>query len=167
MRLMCAIWEMEDRIKEMAKEQQHFVTESGLGWAQEGGPDLGGRATHADAVHFVSGYIRDPIFAETFVSAMDVLRQKNVDYSQGEDKTDRIAAFRRIARDVNVPVEKVWAIFSQKHWGAIMKYVKDGTVESEPLQSRAIDLINYLVLLVEIDRQIVSKREWATSAEAR
>lgn len=110
--------------------------------------------TDEDAVRAaVSRYLGDEAFARTFVDCMSVIRRKNADYSQGEEKSDRIAAFRRIARDIDVPIAKAWAVFAQKHWGAIMRYVKEGSVESEPIEGRITDLINYLVLFREIVRQ--------------
>lgn len=102
----------------------------------------------------VASYLGDRAFARRFVDCMDIMRTKNVDYSQGEDREDRIAAFRRIARDVNISMRQAWAVFAQKHWGAIMKFVKDGRVESEPIDGRINDLINYLVLLGAIKDDI-------------
>jgi len=98
----------------------------------------------------VSAYLGDGVFAQRFVNCMEIIRRKNADYSQGEQKHDRIAAFKRIARDIDVPVRKAWAVFAQKHWGAIMRYVKEGILESEPIDGRINDLINYLVLLGSI-----------------
>lgn len=94
----------------------------------------------------ISEYLGDEFFALRFVECMEIMRRKNADYSQGEQKQDRIAAFKRIARDIDVPVRKAWAVFAQKHWGAIMRYVKDGFVESESIHGRINDMINYLVL---------------------
>lgn len=104
----------------------------------------------------IAEYLGDPVFAQRFLDCMNIMRVKNVDYSQGENKRDRIAAFRRIARDVNVTMEQAWAVFAQKHWGAIMKYVKDRVLASEPIGGRINDLINYCVLLgaiVDEDRE--------------
>lgn len=92
-------------------------------------------------------YLGDEVFAQRFADCMTMIRQKNADYTQGVAKRDRIAAFRRIGGDIDVPMTKVWAIFAQKHWGAVMKFVKDGQVESEPIDGRINDLINYFVLL--------------------
>lgn len=92
-------------------------------------------------------YLNDRVFAARFADCMEMIRKKNADYTQGTAKRDRIAAFRRIGGDINVPMTKVWAIFAQKHWGAVMKFVKDGQVESEPIDGRINDLINYFVLL--------------------
>lgn len=94
----------------------------------------------------LTAYLGDAVFAERFASCIEIIKRKNADYSQGEQKGDRIAAFRRIARDIDITMPQAWAVFAQKHWGSIMKYVKTGSVESEPIDSRIDDLINYLVL---------------------
>lgn len=103
--------------------------------------------TQNDLFAMISTYMRDPVFARRFTDCIHMLRSKNADYSQGEQAGDRIAAFRRIARDINIPMKKAWAVFAQKHWGAVMKFVKDDTLESEPIDGRINDLINYFVLL--------------------
>lgn len=96
---------------------------------------------------FLTRYLGDAVFAKRFAECMGIIKRKNADYSQGEQKGDRIAAFRRIGRDIGVTMPQVWAIFAQKHWGAVMKFVKDGILESESLDGRINDLINYFVLL--------------------
>lgn len=100
-----------------------------------------------ELVRYLTEYLRDAVFAQRFADCMEMIRRKNADYTQGVEKKDRIAAFRRIGMDIDVPMTKVWAIFAQKHWGAVMKFVKDGQVESEPIDGRINDLINYFVLL--------------------
>ena len=92
-------------------------------------------------------YLGDDVFAARFLDCMDIIRTKNADYTQGTAKRDRVAAFRRIAGDVNITMKQAWAVFAQKHWGAVMKFVKDGQVESEPIDGRINDMINYMVLL--------------------
>lgn len=99
---------------------------------------------------YLTGYMGDEVFARKFMECIDMIKVKNADYSQGEQKGDRIAAFRRIARDINITMEQAWAVFCQKHWGAVMKFVKDGQTESEPIDSRISDIINYMVLLSAI-----------------
>lgn len=112
--------------------------------------------SEATVLAVMTAYLGDAVFAQRFLDCMNIMRVKNVDYSQGENKRDRIAAFRRIARDINVSMKQAWAVFAQKHWGAIMKFVKDGRVESEPIDGRINDLINYCVLfgaIVDDERQ--------------
>lgn len=113
----------------------------------EAARDGGTMATPDEFEAFLTGYMGDAIFAKRFANCMTTMRSKNADYSQNEHKGDRIAAFRRISRDVNIPMTKVWAVFCQKHWGAIMRFIKDGHVESEPIDGRINDMINYLALL--------------------
>ena len=98
----------------------------------------------------LSKYMGDSFFANRFMDCIDMMKVKNADYSQGEQKGDRIAAFRRIAKDINITMPQAWAVFCQKHWGAVMKFVKDGVLESEPIESRISDVINYMVLLAAI-----------------
>lgn len=107
----------------------------------------GSDLTKDELAQVLAAYLRDPVFARRFADCMEMIRKKNADYTQGTEKRDRIGAFRRIGADIDVPMTKVWAIFAQKHWGAVMKFVKDGQVESEPIDSRINDLINYFVLL--------------------
>lgn len=119
-------------------------------------------ATKRDLRDFLAGYLGDPVFADRFADCIDMLRAKNADYSQNEQKGDRIAAFRRIARDIDLPMRKVWAVFAQKHWGAIMRFCKEGRVESEPIDGRINDLINYAVLMGAI---VTDERERELSTE--
>ncbi len=101
----------------------------------------------------LEGFLRDPVFAKRFAGCMEMLRAKNADYSQGEQRGDRTAAFKRIARDTEVTPEKVWYVFFSKHIGAIVSYIKRGQVESEPIDGRIDDAINYLVLLGDLISQ--------------
>lgn len=117
---------------------------------QVGSRELGRAMSHREMRDTLAGYMGDDFFAEKFLEAIDLIKVKNADYSQGEQKGDRIAAFRRIARDINITMEQAWAVFCQKHWGAVMKYIKDGRVESEPIEGRITDIINYMVLLKAI-----------------
>ncbi len=103
--------------------------------------------TQDELADIIADYMGDRVFAYRFAECITMLKAKNADYSQGEQKGDRIAAFRRIARDVNITMKQAWAVFCQKHWGAVMKFVKDGTTESEPIDGRINDIINYMVLL--------------------
>lgn len=112
--------------------------------------EFGAATDRAAMQNMLAGYMGDEFFASKFMDAIDLIKVKNADYSQGEQKGDRIAAFRRIARDINITMEQAWAVFCQKHWGAVMKYVKDGIVESEAIEGRVTDIINYMVLLQAI-----------------
>jgi hypothetical protein len=55
-----------------------------------------------------------------------------------------------LAKDVDVDIHKVWAIYAGKHWDAIMSFIKTGKVESEGIVGRIDDLHNYLYLFEAI-----------------
>lgn len=73
-----------------------------------------------------------------------VLKSKGADYTQHSN--DRLANFKRTAKQIGITPFQVWAVFAHKHWDAIMSYVKTGEVESEPFDGRVLDLRNYLAL---------------------
>jgi len=108
------------------------------------------RSPQDDLEAYLTDYLGDAVFAKRFAGCMTMLRAKNADYSQGEQRGDRTAAFKRIARDTEISPEKVWYVFFSKHIGAIVSYIKRGQVESEPIDGRIDDAINYLVLLGDL-----------------
>lgn len=107
----------------------------------------------------VAAYMKDHVFARRFCECIEIIRKKNADYSQGEQKGDRIAGFRKIAADMELPMRKVWGVFFSKHMQAIKKFLKDGYVESEPIDQRINDAINYLVLLGPIIEEMKADRD--------
>lgn len=74
-----------------------------------------------------------------------LLQEKNKDYSIEEDA---LAGFKNVAKEIKVTPLKVWFVYARKHWGAISNYVRNnGKIESEPIESRLTDMINYCILL--------------------
>lgn len=66
--------------------------------------------------------------------------------------TDRLANFRRNARDMELTAEQVWRVYAGKHWDALNQWIKDRAAgqqrpRSESLLGRADDLIVYSILL--------------------
>lgn len=77
--------------------------------------------------------------------ALAVTSAKGNDYTKGAE--DILTNFKETGKDLAVEPKKVWGIFAKKHWDAITSYIKSGgQSESEPIEQRIIDLINYLVL---------------------
>ena len=74
-----------------------------------------------------------------------VLDAKGRDYSQPKRSN-----FVELAERLGVSAASVWAIYWQKHVCAIEAWCRTGNVKSEPLESRIIDAVNYLVLLVPL-----------------
>lgn len=68
---------------------------------------------------------------------------------------DRLANFRRNAKNLGVNMETVWAVYVVKHWDAVMQYVNDlnsGKTRKrlEPLSGRLDDIIVYCILFKAI-----------------
>ena len=74
-----------------------------------------------------------------------LLKTKGADYTRHDP--DRLSNFKRAAAAVGVTPFQAWAIYAGKHWDSIMAYVKTGKVESEAIEGRIDDLINYMYLL--------------------
>lgn len=112
--------------------------------------EAGKTATKFDLEMYLTAYTGDDFFARQFADCLDLIKRKNADYSQGEQKGDRIAAFRRMAKDNGITMEQVWGVLCGKHLGAVNKFIKEGIVESEAIEGRIHDVINYMVLLAAI-----------------
>jgi hypothetical protein len=92
-----------------------------------------------------------------FAKCEEIARKKGADYTKGS--VDALANFKEGGAAINVDALDVCWIFTNKHWQAITNYVKtEGQSESEPIDERIKDMINYLVLMHGI---IVEKREQA------
>lgn len=78
-----------------------------------------------------------------FDTCQSTLKKKGHDYA-GDYNV--LANFNRNAAITGLEPEQVWAIYFMKHIDAIMTYVKDGKLESEGIEGRVIDAINYLIL---------------------
>jgi hypothetical protein len=107
----------------------------------------------------------DPEIDQLYAECIKCFAEKGAEYTVGSK--DRLANFRGVAQDVDVPMEKVWYTFFNKHLRALQSYIKNGcTVKSnEPIRSRIMDLIVYLTLFHKMSLEIERKREEALRAE--
>ena len=101
----------------------------------------------------------DQIVGETIEQIRILSKVKGGEYA-GDD--DRLANFRRNAKNAAVEMETCWAIYAGKHWDSITQYVQDLQTgktreRSEPMAGRADDLIVYLLLF----KQMLREREMA------
>ena len=78
------------------------------------------------------------------VACEAVLKTKGPDYSDASDAFDN---FKRRGKEAGITPEQAWAVLAGKHWDAIMTFVRDGKVRSEPILGRLLDLRNFLDLL--------------------
>jgi hypothetical protein len=75
----------------------------------------------------------------------------NINDKKGHDyagEEDALANFKEQARDIDVSVFQVWFTYFHKHWSAVKTFVKEGDVQSEPIEGRVHDCILYLFLLL-------------------
>ena len=92
----------------------------------------------------------DPDFAAVITECDRVLATKGRDYTQGEG---RLKNFYRNGARLGIPARQVLGIYLNKHLDAIETFIKRGQVESEPIEGRIVDAINYLLLLAKMVRE--------------
>lgn len=80
---------------------------------------------------------------EFFNDQNDLLTLKGHDYTGGGD---RLANFKEEGEALGVTPLQVWATFAGKHWRALCTFVRDGSLRSESVRSRFLDLANYALL---------------------
>ena len=73
-----------------------------------------------------------------------LLTVKGNDYTRHEE--DRLSNFKRSGAALGLSPMQVWAVFINKHIDAVMAYVKTGRTESESIQGRLDDIVNYCYL---------------------
>ena len=80
----------------------------------------------------------------TLLKCIEVMQTKGKEYTESSD--NKLANFEAESLETNVPVLDIIHIFANKHQKAINNYRKTGRVESEALEMRFVDRINYLFL---------------------
>lgn len=86
---------------------------------------------------------------EQFGRLLDINNTKGHDYAGDEDALDNFKRDEeRIAKiAANNPHLLKWYVYFEKHLGAIMTYLEEGDVKSEPINGRIDDVLLYLFLL--------------------
>ena len=80
----------------------------------------------------------------TMLKCIEVMRTKGEEYTEGSD--NKLANFEEEALETDMPVLNIIHVFANKHQRAINNFRKTGQVESEALEMRFVDRINYLFL---------------------
>jgi len=88
------------------------------------------------------------IVEETLGRVRELARVKGAEYAAEGDRLDN---FRRNGAANGVSMETCWSVYAGKHWDAIQTFIRDLQMgierpRSEPMSSRADDLIVYLTL---------------------
>jgi hypothetical protein len=74
----------------------------------------------------------------------EVMEKKGRDYS---GPSDPLANIKRTAERLGVPSRVVLGTYLSKQVDAVFRYLKDGTLDSEGIESRMVDVVNYVLLL--------------------
>ena len=105
----------------------------------------------------------DRDFREIVQLCNDLLTKKGADYQVGLSTDDRdklrVSNFYAEAQSLGLSPFQVLGVYFHKHLRAIDKYLAKGSVESEPIEGRIADAINYLLLLQKLIK--VEEREKA------
>lgn len=75
----------------------------------------------------------------------DLLKRKGNDYTTNDD---RLSNFKEVAKLLGVHHNLIICVYLLKQVCAIMTFVRDGKVESEPIEQRIADARNYLGILL-------------------
>lgn len=83
------------------------------------------------------------LLEQTFENMRSLLNSKGADYAPGKD---RLENFKQDAELAGITPLQNWATHYLKHANAILTFVKNQRLCSEPIESRILDELNYLVL---------------------
>jgi len=87
----------------------------------------------------------DEDFDSMLLKCIEVMRVKSVDYTIGTG--DKLHNFKTVAAFMNTTPEQVLGVYLYKHISALYAYIKNGgQSESEPIDGRIADIINYMLL---------------------
>jgi hypothetical protein len=83
---------------------------------------------------------------EIIKRSFSIADAKGKDYTNGN--TDILKHFKEGGKDFDIPTEKYLGIMLKKQMNAVYNYIKtNGQSESEPIEQRISDSINYLIFL--------------------
>lgn len=104
----------------------------------------------------------DQDFRECLIACDKLLSKKGHDYTQGavdrstmrgpEQRAAELSNFYKSAKRFGVTPQISLGHLLFKHIDAIETYIKQGQVESEPIETRIFDCINFLLLLYKMHK---------------
>jgi len=108
--------------------------------------------------------LRNQHFSSVVMACWKIYNHKGNDYTRGKGDIDRSDNFKVAAENNGITPFQAWGVYFYKHVAAIWRFLKDGKVESEPIEGRIYDVINYAILLVLLVNEEKSKlavqHEW-------
>jgi hypothetical protein len=111
------------------------------------------RPTVADAIFPHALY--DQIIEQTIGEIRKLGTLKGGEYA---GDVDRLANFRRNGKQLDLPMETVWAVYYNKHHDSVMQYIQDlknakQRTRLEGIEGRVDDMLTYLMLFKCILRE--------------
>lgn len=86
----------------------------------------------------------------------DLSDVKRVEYCKGNQDVDVHTNFKQEGKKLGLPAMKVLQMYLSKHLASIEYYMMTGKSDSEGIESRVQDTINYLLLMISL---IISTEE--------
>jgi hypothetical protein len=93
---------------------------------------------------------REQIIESLLYEAEQLRVRKGNDYSGKEDVNSN---FHRLAKKLNLKPETILWVYLTKHLDSIETYIREGKLESEPIENRIIDSVNYLLILQSLIKE--------------
>jgi len=84
-------------------------------------------------------------FEQAFKEIMNVRQAGQQEYAHDSDNA--FANFERLARQLEMPREKVLWVYLMKHMDGILAYLNGHTSQREPVTGRIKDAVTYLLIL--------------------
>lgn len=97
------------------------------------------------------------LMGKVFADCQDAREAGQKEYAH--DSENAFGNFERLAKELDLPREKVLWIFFKKHLDGILSHIKGHRSQREPVEGRIKDAIVYLILLqgmVEDDRDVIT-----------
>lgn len=94
----------------------------------------------------------DPDFDEILDKCCEILGVKGADYTIGNK--DRLHNFRTVGNFCDLSPMQALGVYFYKHVSAIFAFIKNGgQSESEPIDGRIADVINYMLLFYKMVKE--------------
>lgn len=116
--------------------------------AKDAACDVHGRPMRVVSEGWLKNIYADPDFRLAMEECDKILSVKGHDYTQGSP--NRLANFDEAADFLGLTPFRILGVYLYKHIVAVFSFLRHGRVESEPIEGRIHDVINYALLLYKM-----------------
>jgi len=111
------------------------------------GVDLYGAICQMNGRWFGQEIPASELSIQKFLSACEKIRtSKGRDYTIDQRDANPLYNFIKVAEQTGCSPEQVWSVYFMKHVYAVLAWAKTGKVESEGIDGRFMDIVNYAIL---------------------